>query len=89
VEEEEEEGKNGEWIWLWDALTASVLGALCAALARAIHDAGKKVGSGRPVVNLGVIPAQRGLSSMRKTRNSSARCTGKEPLFVLSDGQVT
>lgn len=45
---EEGEGKNGEMIWLWEALTAcGVLpGDLCA-LARAIYryGTGKKVGS--------------------------------------------
>lgn len=45
---EEGEGKNGEMIWLWEALTAcGVLpGDLCA-LAKAIHryGTGKKVGS--------------------------------------------
>lgn len=77
---EEEVGKNGEWIWLWGALTASVLGALCE-LARAIHNAGKKVGSAscKPRSHT----AQRGPSLMRKIRNSSARGTG---LLVCRDG---
>jgi hypothetical protein len=44
---EKGEGKNGELIWLWEALTArGVPGDLCA-LARAIHryGTGKRVGS--------------------------------------------
>ena len=42
--EVEEEGKNAEWIWLWEALSTCVPDALCA-LARAIRGYGKKVGS--------------------------------------------
>jgi hypothetical protein len=74
--EEDVEGKNGEWIWLWEAPTACVSGALCA-LARAIHGAGKRWG--HPVANLGVIPH----SGHRSMRNSP-EFIGARHRFVLS-----
>ena len=61
------EGKNGEWILLWEALTAWVPGALCV-LARAIHGAGKRWG--QPVANLGVILHSRSLDE--ENRDSTA-----------------
>ena len=52
VEVEEVEGKNEEWISLWEAPTVCVPGALCE-LARSIHGAEKRWG--QPAVNLGVM----------------------------------
>ena len=70
-EVEEVDGKNEEWISLWEAPTACVPGALCE-LAKAIHGAEKRWG--QPVVNLGVTAPAR---SRGKARKSSAQRTGK------------
>jgi hypothetical protein len=69
---EEGEEKNGEMIWLREALTSCCVlsGDLCA-LARAIHRYGTEKRWGQPVsANLGArVHAERAIARCRNTRN--------------------